>query len=133
MEKFTPYEPKKNNRFLVEFPEQFDIKYWVVKKINNPKYTNGEWENIKIEFNDPIDPSTSKGLYSIINFLKINYGNDNKIFEIKIKLLDPIGDEVEVWVISGAILTINFGELDYSDNNILQPYLIFKPLNCILN
>jgi hypothetical protein len=131
--KATQYEPKRNNRFLVEFPEQFNIELWAVQKINKPKFTDGKWEDIKIEFIDPIGPSTSQSLFGIVNFLKTNNSNDKKLFDVKIKSLDPTGVEVEEWVVEvEKVLTINFGELDYADDKIQQPYLILKPLNCIL-
>jgi hypothetical protein len=131
-----PYELKKTNRFLVEFPEQFNIETWAVQKINKPKYTNGVWEDIKIEFIDPIGPSTSQCLFEIVNFLKrnVNDSNDKKLFDIKIKSLDPTGVDVEKWVVNvEKVLTINFGELDYDSDKTQQPCLILKPLNCILN
>jgi len=131
--KETHYEPKRNNRFLVEFPEQFNIESWVVQKINKPKYTNGVWEDIKIEFIDPIGPSTSQSLFGIVNFLKTNNSNDKKLFDVKIKSLDPTNIEVEEWIINvEKILTINFGDFNCNDNEIQQPYLVLKPLNCVL-
>jgi len=132
--KVTQYEPKRNNRFLVEFPEQFNVQQWVVQKINKPKFSDGKWENIKIEFIDPIVPSTSQSLFKIVEFLKTNVNDSKTLFNIKIKSLDPTGVEVEEWVVNvEKVLTINFGELDYGDVKIQQPYLILKPLYCILN
>jgi hypothetical protein len=131
--KVTQYEPKRNDRFLVEFPEQFNVQQWSIQKINKPKFTDGKWENIKVEFIDPIAPSTSQSLFKIVDFLKINVNDSKILFNIKIKSLDPTGVEVEEWVIDvEKVLTINFGELDYGDDKIQQPYLILKPLNCIL-
>jgi hypothetical protein len=131
--KFTQYEPKRNNRFLVEFPEQFNVQLWSIKKINKPKFTDGKWENIKVEFIDPIAPSTSQSLFKIVDFLKINVNDSKILFNIKIKSLDPTGVGAEEWVIDvEKVLTINFGELDYGDDKIQQPYLILKPLNCVL-
>lgn len=46
------YEPKKNNQFLVEFPEQFNITQDNIKTITKPFFKNGNWQNIKIEFVD---------------------------------------------------------------------------------
>lgn len=43
-----------------------------VQKINKPKFSDGKWENIKIEFIDPIAPSTSQSLFKIVEFLKTN-------------------------------------------------------------
>ena len=132
--KVTQYEPKMNNRFLVEFPEQFNLQQRSIQKINKPKFTNGKWENIKIEFIDPIAPSTSQSLFKIVEFLKTNVNDSKTLFSIKIKSLDPTGVEVEEWVVNvKKVLTINFGELDYGDDKIQQPYLILKPLDCILN
>jgi hypothetical protein len=131
--KFTQYEPKRNNRFLVEFPEQFNVQLWSIKKINKPKFTDGKWENIKVEFIDPIAPSTSQSLFKIVDFLKINVNDSKILFNIKIKSLDPTGVGAEEWVIDvEKVLTINFGELDYGDDKMQQPYLILKPLNCVL-
>ncbi len=128
------YEPKTNNRFLVEFPEQYNIPSWVIQKINKPKFTNGEWENIRVEFIDLIKPSTSQSLFKIISFLKTNKNDNSTLFEINIKMLDSIGVEVEKWTIYvEKVLTINFGDLNYGDNQIQELYLIIKPLDCVLN
>ena len=89
--------------------------------------------NIKIEFINPIGPSTSQSLFEIVEFLKTNVNDCKTLFSIKITSLDPTGVEVEEWVVNiEKVLTINFGELDYGDNDILKPFLILKPLNCIL-
>jgi hypothetical protein len=134
-DKFTYYEPKFCNRYLVEFPEQFQFVQWSVRTVNKPKYTNGEWENIKVEFSDPIGPSTSQSLYRVVEYLinKKNSG-DNSMFDIKIQSLDPTGVVIEEWIINiKEILTINFGDLDYQNSDILKPYLIIKPRYCKLN
>jgi len=131
--KVTQYEPKTNNRFLVEFPEQFNVHQLTVQKINKPKFTDGKWENIKIEFIDPIVPSTSQSLFKIVEFLKTDVNNSKTLFVFRIKALDAIGVEIEEWVVDvEKVLTINFGEFDYSDDKIQQPHIILKPLNCVL-
>jgi len=132
---FKPYEPKVCDRFLVEFPEEFQFVQWSVRTINKPKFTNGEWENIKLEFTDPIGPSTSQSLYRVVEYLikKKNLGDDS-MFDIKNKSLDPVGVVIDEWIIKiKEILTINFGDLDYQNNDILKPYLIIKPRYCKLN
>lgn len=40
------------NRFAVEFPEEFGIKLWSVTSSDKPRFSNGEWENIKVTFHD---------------------------------------------------------------------------------
>jgi hypothetical protein len=137
-------ELKRIGSFIVEFPEEFNIESFAVQKINKPKFTNNKWENIRIDFIDPISPSTSQGLFRIVDFLNKKHNNFffkflknnqiKKLFEIKIKSLDPTGDDVELWIISiEKVLTINFGELDYGNNEIQKPFLIVKPLDCMLN
>jgi hypothetical protein len=131
--KVTQYELKTNNRFLVEFPSRFNVQQLTVQKINKPKFTDGKWENIKIEFIDPIVPSTSQSLFKIVEFLKTDVNNSKTLFVFRIKVLDAIGVEIEEWVVDvEKVLTINFGEFDYSDDKIQQPHIILKPLNCVL-
>lgn len=128
----TGLEPKKNNRFIVHFPSEFDIHEWSVQKINKPKFINGGWDNIRIDFIDMISPSVSKSLFKIIDIIS-NKTNDSKtLFEFKFNSLDPVGCIIDEWIISvESILTINFGELDYSDDGNQKPYLIVKPLSCV--
>jgi hypothetical protein len=122
---------KKVNRFAVEFPEKFNIKLWSVTSSDKPRFTNDEWENIKITFNDFIEPSTSQALFRVVNFLKTN--KDVVKFEFKINSLDPTGVVVEQWLVRVKnVLTINFGELDYKKDSFQELTLIVKPLDCIL-
>ena len=94
----------------------------------------GKWENITVVFLDPIGPSVSEGLYNVVNLLKTNIGNDEKLFDIKIDSLDPIGDVIETWLVEVEnVLTINFGELDYGNNGVQKPYMTLKIKNCNLN
>lgn len=130
----TRYEPKMNNKFLVEFPEEFNVQPWSVQKTNKPKFTDGKWEDIKIEFTDPIAPSTSQSLFNIVYFLKTNVTDSKTLFSIKIKQLDPTDVVIEEWIVNvEKVLTINFGELDYDDDKMQKPFLILTPLDCILN
>ena len=134
MTKPMQHEPKRNDRFLVEFPKQFNIQPWCIQKINKPKFTDGKWEDIRIDFIDPIGPSTSRCLFKIVNFIESNSCDNRKLFEVRIKSLDPTGVGVEEWVVNvEKVLTINFGELDYGDCESQKPFLILKPLNCVLN
>lgn len=131
-EVFKAFEPKKNNRFIVEFPIEVDIDKCFIKSINKPKYHNNTWQDIRIDFYDPIDPSTSKRLFNIIDKLRIN--NLKILNSFKINTLDPTGVTIEQWVIYvDEILMIDFGKFDYSDDGNPTPYMIIKPSNCILN
>lgn len=127
-------ELKKTGRFSVKFPEQFNIEDWTIIKINKPKFHEGKWENITVEFIDPVEPSVSKSLLKIVEFLKTaKTNNDKTLFVVRIKSMDTIGKEIEEWIVSVEnVLTINFGELNYGIDEIQKPYLTFKPLNCVL-
>jgi len=129
-----PIELKRINSFLVEFPEIFSIPINSIEKINQPKFNNGKWENIRIDFINMVRLSTSKGLFNIVNFLNTNKSADKNLFEVKIKLLDKTHQEVEEWIIYvEKVLLINFGELDYNCNDIQKSFIILKPSNCVLS
>lgn len=126
---------KKNNNFLIEFPDVFDIRPWTVQTANKPKFTNNKWEEIKISFIDLIGPSTSQSLVKMVDFLiDKEKQKNNYLFEIKIKTLDPTYKCIEEWVILvDKVLTINFGDLNYGDDSMQEPYIVIKPLKCVLN
>lgn len=124
---FKQFEPKMNNRFIVEFPKEVEIENHFIKSITKPKYDKNEWQNIRIDFYDAINPSISQRLYNILYKIKI-------FDSFKINTLDPTGVVIEQWEIYvGKILTIDFGNFNYSDDGIQIPNMVIKPANCILN
>lgn len=127
IEKNINYEPKKNNKFVVEFPIEFNIVEFTVNTITNPKYINGEWQDIHITFYDLICPSTTMGLYNLIKYTKDN----NQEFTIKIKSLNQNGENVGTWsIIVKDTFTIDFGNLDYTSS---EPQIIkmnLTPIDC---
>jgi hypothetical protein len=126
---FTSYEPKRKNRFVVEFPIECNIKEFTVNTVTNPKYINGEWQDIHITFYDPLAASTTLGLYKLIKFVQDN----NQKFTIKIKSLDPTGVNVETWLINvGNTFTIDFGNLDYSSDELQIIKMSLTPIDCCL-
>jgi hypothetical protein len=46
--------------------------------------------------------------------------------------LGPVGDLVEEWVIRGFVTQIDFGELDYSSDELMGIKLTIRPTSCIL-
>jgi len=53
---------------------------------------------------------------------------------ILLKALDPTGIEVEKWFIEQAMITgIDFGENDYSNDDLSNINLTLQPWRCILN
>lgn len=132
----TQFEPKMQNRFIVQFPEEFGIPSYIVSSVNKPKFANGKWENIKIEFIDVINSITSRGLYKIVNRVTFRPPDSQikELFTIKISTLDAIGTSIEDWEVSiGKILKIDFGELNYDSDEVQRQSLLLEPLNCSLN
>jgi hypothetical protein len=131
------YEPKRQNRYMVEFPKEFQLEPWFVKTANKPKYNNLGWINMKMTFIDPVEPSSSKALLNLIKFAE----TQRKITPLELPIffydlvsLDPTGVVIERWRIGvNEIIFVDFGECDYSSSDIQQPLLIIKPLFCQLN
>ena len=103
---------------------------WCLQSITKPKLVNGEWESIKIEFNDFIDYSVSDALINMIKFLQ---SDDKNLVEIHLEILSPTAEVVDDWSITfNKILSVDFGDCDYENDDIQSPILIFKPIDCIL-
>lgn len=149
------FEPKRNNRFIVRFPSEFGIEPLTVQKINRPKInfkpkelnimnqtqfisSNFEWSNFEIELIDFIGPSTSSGVYNLIDFcqdhIKYNVIEDF-LFSFSIEALDPVGVVIEKWIIYvKELLEVDFGNYDYSDDSLQKIKITLKPFDCkILN
>ena len=119
-------EPKRPNRFIVELVGT-DLDSWAINETSRPIYTlDGGWEDITMEIMDPIGPSSSMAIYEGI----IKKGLRNR--DIKIKLLDPTGAEIEIWAISGDYKVIDFGTLSYSSDDLVTIKIVFKIKSCRL-
>lgn len=127
----TPYEPKKENRFLVTLPKYFDIDSWVVSDIDCPRYRVGMgWAPINIRFVDPIGPSTSQRLHKLVEDIE---KNGVKPFNYTHESLDPTGVVIQKWEIKGChIEEIDFGYDSYSSDNIKYIHMRVKPITCHL-
>jgi len=129
-ESLTECEPKRKNRFIITFPKEYDIDSWIVNTSTMPKYTNDKWENMEITFKDPIGYSTSERLYKLV----VTKDKSTILTQFTIDMLDPTGVLVEKWLIGiQEIISIDFGDLDYSNTDMLNPKIIIKPSYCILN
>jgi hypothetical protein len=132
-------EPKKENRWVITFPEDFQLPPWVVKKTERPSWSSNGYhlipKPIEIVFLDPIGPSTAQALWSVlIGLTDINTVTSDKKRELQMKfhkyvngfdytieMLDPVGIVVEQWKITGCNITnINFGSLDYSSDDLAK-------------
>ena len=132
------HEPRRANRFFVEFPNRFNIEAFTVQKINKPKliFKNNayEWSNISIEFIDLIGPSASYGLFRMIEFCKDHQklmDNQRPLFNFIITDLDPTGAPIGNWLIEVKELTlVDFGDCEYDSDELQTCKLSIKPLNC---
>ena len=132
-----PYEPKRINRFLVTFPEEFGLQQWVNYSASRPSmyfktkkflgFTYSKkikWEPIELNFRDPIGPSTSQALYILIR------ENGLKPFNFKLELLDPTGVVVERWdIMNTTIKSIDFGHLSMDENEIANCKMVVEFTN----
>lgn len=131
-------EPKRKNRFIVNFPHIFEIPSFSIQEISRPKLffdvDDYRWQNIEINLIDLIGPSTSNGLMNIISFCKELKTNNNKneiLFSFIINDLDPTGVTVGTWIIDvKELILVDFGNYDYNSEDLQTCKLVLEPLNC---
>lgn len=150
------YEPKKQNRFYAEFPDELGINVWQIKSFQKPKlainkvevdfldgknYVSGkyEWEEITIEFIDPIGPSTSQSIMEWVRMHvesltgRMGYAAGYKK-TIILKNLDPTKVAVEQWTLEQCMIThVDFGDNDYTSDDLAGVTITVQPWRCILN
>jgi hypothetical protein len=150
-----PYEPKRQNRFIMRFPSTLGINEWFVESTARPKLTVGateiqflntstwvagrfNWGEISVKFRDPIGPSASQALMEWVRLCaesvtgRMGYAAGYKK-NIDLELLDPTGVVVEKWILEGAWLSsVDFGSLGYSTDGIAEINATLRPDRCIL-
>lgn len=132
VENVSDYEPKRQNRFIVEF-QGIDIPLFVINKIDLPKYSNGKWKNIEIDCVDLIVISSSQLIYDVLKSQKKRSLFKKPIFSFTIDTLDPTGNSVEKWKIQVERITyVDFGYYSYENNDAKNVIMVVKPLSCKL-
>ena len=150
-----PYEPKRQNRFILRFPSTLGINEWFVESTSRPKLTIGateiqflntstwvagrfNWGEISVKFRDPIGPSASQALMEWVRLCaetvtgRMGYAAGYKK-NVDLELLDPTGVVVEKWILEGAWLSsVDFGSLAYNSENIAEINATLRPDRCIL-
>lgn len=151
----VPYEPKKQNRFILRFPSSLGINEWFVMSASRPKINIGEveipflntstwvagrftWDAIDVTFKDPIGPSAAQALMEWVRLHaesvtgRMGYAAGYKK-NVELEMLDPAGVVIEKWILEGTFLTnVNFSSLDYSSENIAEITATLRPDRCIL-
>jgi len=150
-----PYEPKKQNRFILRFPSPLGIQEWFVKSSSRPKISQEEteiqflntstwvigrftWDTIDVTFRDPIGPSASQALMEWVRLHaesvtgRMGYAAGYKK-DIDLEMLDPTGVAVEKWILQGTFLTnVDFDSLGYGEDGLITVKATLRPDRCIL-
>jgi hypothetical protein len=150
-----PYEPKRNNRFILRFPSTLGINEWFVESaarphitinsteiqfLNTSTYVAGRftWGEITVTFRDPIGPSASQALMEWVRLCaesvtgRMGYAAGYKK-NVDLEMLDPTGVVVEKWILEGTFLNdVNFNSLSYSDDKLATVTAKMRMDRCIL-
>ena len=138
------YEPKRVNRWVVNFPSIFKIESWVVNSTQRPSIIlDGDTfkiNPINFVFLDPIGPSTAQRLMDIIracpnNIESLQKDSSSELIEVlkngfdyDLEMLDPTGVTVEKWTISNCeIISVDFSDLNYSESEPIKFKMIVQP------
>jgi hypothetical protein len=150
---FTAFEPKMTNRFILYMD---GIPSYLVKKVARPsitqekkpidhinvqRYVKGKtiWGEMQMTLYDPIVPS---GAQAVMEWVRLHHesvtGRDGYLEfykkDLTLNILGPVGDRVEEWIIKGAQITqVQFGDMDWSQDNPVEFTMTVQPDYCILN
>jgi len=150
-----PYEPKRQNRFILRFPSSLGINEWFVETaqrphitinpveipfLNTSTYVAGRfiWQTLNVTFRDPIGPSASQALMEWVRLHaesvtgRMGYAAGYKK-DIDLEMLDPTGVVVEKWILYGTFLTdVNFNTLAYNADALATIAATLRMDRCVL-
>ena len=151
----VPYEPKRQNRFILSFDSTLGINEWFVESTSRPHititpteipflntstYVAGRftWGVINVTFRDPIGPSASQALMEWVRLCaesvtgRMGYAAGYKK-NVEVSMLDPTGVVVEKWILEGTFLSdVNFNTLDYKSDALATITATLRMDRCIL-
>jgi hypothetical protein len=138
---YTNFEPKMKNRFifdcgngipayLIRTATRPTIQFEVVTldhiNVKRKLKGKGEWQDITMTLYDPIVPS---GAQAVMEWVRLSHESltgragyaDMYKKDIQCYMLGPVGDKIEQWTLIGAFINqANFGDLDWSSNDVAQ-------------
>lgn len=150
-----PYEPKRQNRFILRFPSNLGINEWFVESTSRPHiqivateipflntstFVAGRfnWQTLNVTFRDPIGPSASQALMEWVRLHaesvtgRMGYAAGYKK-DVDLEMLDPTGVVVEKWILFGTFLTdVNFNQLSYSQDALATITATMRMDRCVL-
>lgn len=149
-------EPKRKNRFVLEFPTELGIESYLVQTSGKPSleinpteipYMNTstwvsgryKWGTLDVEFIDVIGPSTTQKVMEWVRLHaesatgRMGYAIGYKK-NLVLKALDPTGVEVEKWTLIGCLITnASFDDYDYGADDVAKVKITIQPDRCLLN
>jgi len=149
-------EPKRKNRFALEFPTELGIESYLVQTSAKPTITIGsteipymntstwvagryKWEPMDIQFIDVIGPSTTQKIMEWVRLHaesatgRMGYAIGYKK-NLVLKALDGPGAEVEKWTLIGCLITsASFDDYDYAADDLATVKITIQPDRCLLN
>jgi len=150
------YEPKRENRFFLEFPTELGIEEWKIQEVKRPSMTINsveipflnetnyvagkyKWEAIDIKLIDTIGPSTSVQVMEWVRLHaesltgRMGYAAGYKK-NLIIKSLDPVGAGVEKWFLEQCMITsVDFGSNSMESDAVQMVSFTVQPYRCVLN
>ena len=149
-------EPKRKNRFVLEFPTELGIESYLVQTTGKPTLEinpteipfmntssfvagRSKWGTIEVKFIDVIGPSTTQ---KVMEWVRLHFESATGRMgyaigykkNLVLKALDPTGVEVEKWTLIGSMITnVAFGDNDYSSDDLAEVTITLQPDICLLN
>ena len=148
-------EPKRKNRFALEFPTELGIDSYAVQTSGKPSLTinsveipfqnsstfvsgRAVWQEMEISFLDVIGPSTTQKIMQWVQLHfepstgRMGYSIGYKK-NLVLKALDPNGVEIEKWTLIGSqIKAAKFDGYDHNSDDISMVTITIQPDRCIL-
>lgn len=149
------YEPKTSNRWIMRFPDDIGIQPFHLVKVSPPKpnlskkemnfintktyvTTSYWWDAQQFTIRDYIAPSGAQALMEWFRLHaesvtgRMGYAIGYKK-NLELELIDPAGQVVSKWLMVNCLLvdSVEFGELDYKSDEVLEISFTVQPDYCI--